>query len=82
MPDTLSLPHEIIVATNPAGEPGQITLGRIPLRVLAIRNTWRIDDEWWRIPISRLYYELELPGGRVATVFNDLVSGKWFRQAV
>jgi hypothetical protein len=82
MPAALSLPAEITVAARETGEPERVTLGGLPRRVLAVRNTWRIDDEWWRTPISRLYYELELPGGRVVTLFHDLISGRWFRQAV
>jgi hypothetical protein len=82
MTETLSLPREITVAATPSGEPERVTLGGLPHRVTTVRNTWRIEDEWWRAPVSRLYYELELPGGRVFTVFHDLVSGKWFRQSV
>jgi hypothetical protein len=45
-----------------------------------VRNRWRIDDEWWREEIARRYFELELDNGSVITVFNDLVSGKWYQQ--
>ena len=41
---------------------------------------WRIDDEWWRKPISRLYYLLEFTTGSRFTVFQDLITGRWYRQ--
>ncbi|QFG04376.1 hypothetical protein Tbon_12120 [Tepidiforma bonchosmolovskayae] len=49
-------------------------------RVTAIHDRWRIDDEWWREEISRVYFEVELEGGRRLTVFHDLVAGGWFLQ--
>ena len=49
-------------------------------RVIQTRNIWRIDDEWWRQEISRRYFELEISDASVITVFQDLVSGNWYRQ--
>ena len=47
-----------------------------------VLESWRIDDEWWREqPVSRLYYSLLLEDGRAVTVYRDLVSGQWYRQA-
>ncbi len=48
--------------------------------VEAILECWQIDDEWWRSPISRLYYELVLEGGGVRVVYRDLTSGTWHLQ--
>ncbi|MGD0231691.1 MAG: hypothetical protein ABSC19_15285 [Syntrophorhabdales bacterium] len=50
------------------------------LRVSGIVNTWRIDEEWWREEISRLYFLIELENQRRIVVFRDLVGGGWFRQ--
>lgn len=49
-------------------------------RVSGIANTWRIDEEWWREEISRLYFLVELESGKRLVVFRDLVKGGWFRQ--
>ena len=49
-------------------------------KVAAIQDRWRIDDEWWRAPISRLYYQLLLEGGLLLTVFCDLRAGGWYLQ--
>jgi hypothetical protein len=50
------------------------------LSVAEILDRWRIDDEWWRKEISRLYYHVALEGGRLVTIFHDLVDGGWFIQ--
>ncbi|MFO7318399.1 MAG: hypothetical protein LOD85_06380 [Clostridia bacterium] len=48
--------------------------------VTAVRDLWRIDDEWWRRPIHRLYYLVELEDGRLDVLFCDLETGAWYRQ--
>ncbi len=45
-----------------------------------MQNQWRIDDEWWREPVSRHYYLLELAGGALLTVFRDLHTSTWWEQ--
>jgi len=46
--------------------------------VAAVQDRWRIDDEWWReTPVSRMYYQLQIEGGRVVTVYRDLTGGGW-----
>lgn len=46
----------------------------------SVREIWRIDDEWWRQPVSRRYHEVVLEGGRRVVLFEDLVTGDWFVQ--
>jgi len=48
--------------------------------VEAILESWRIDDEWWRHPITRRYFEVLLEGGGRVVLFVDLVSGEWYVQ--
>jgi hypothetical protein len=50
------------------------------MRVSGIADTWRIDEEWWREEISRLYFLVELESGKRLVVFHDLLGGGWFRQ--
>ncbi|HET7035230.1 MAG TPA: hypothetical protein VFI42_06050 [Thermomicrobiaceae bacterium] len=45
-----------------------------------VQDVWRIDDEWWRAPISRRYFRLVLDDGSQRTVYHDLVAGRWFEQ--
>ena len=81
MPVALLVPRQITVAAAENGQPATITLKCRLKQVSHIRNIWRIDDEWWRNEISRLYFDVELSDGLVATVFHDLVSGTWYQQS-
>jgi len=51
------------------------------LEVTAIRDQWRIDDEWWRREISRCYFQAVLEDGRCVTVFQDLLTRQWYCQS-
>jgi hypothetical protein len=75
-------PHEpkrIQVAMKD-GMPCVVTYKRRRLSVAAILNRWRIDEEWWRTAISRMYYHLELQNHVRLTVFHDLLTGAWYHQ--
>jgi hypothetical protein len=70
------------VEADGEGRPVAITLNDRRLAVVAVQDTWRIDDEWWRErTVSRAYYELALEDGRVVTVYCDLASTCWFVQS-
>jgi hypothetical protein len=45
-----------------------------------VQDCWRIDDEWWRKQVSRLYFSLLLEDGRTLTIYRDLVTGRWSQQ--
>ena len=49
-------------------------------RVEEIQDSWRIDDEWWRAPISRRYYRVVLDDGSLRTLYHDLLDGSWYEQ--
>jgi hypothetical protein len=69
------------VEADGEGRPAAVTLSGQRLRVVAVQDAWRIDDEWWRErAVSRLYFSLALEDGRTVTVYRDLVSGRWARQ--
>jgi len=76
----LNRPRGLAVEADGAGEPHAIAWQGRFRRVTVIHDRWRIDDEWWREEISRVYFEVELEGGRRLTVFHDLVAGGWFLQ--
>ena len=80
MGTSVNLPKEIDVAVNALGEPDSVVHNRCKWKVARVQNQWRIDDEWWRNEISRMYYELILSDGSRVTVFQDLVNGKWYQQ--
>jgi hypothetical protein len=48
--------------------------------VTAVQEIWRIDDEWWREPISRRYYRLLLEQGSMCTIYRDLLHDSWYEQ--
>ena len=88
-PRPLNTPAPVRVRADPEGRPAAVGVRvgerrAVPLRaVSAIADTWRIDDEWWRErPVSRLYYRLALEDGTALTVYQDLLTGAWWRQEV
>jgi len=72
-------PERIEIAAQ-AGRPFVVRLKKRPVLVKDVVNMWRIDEEWWRKPISRLYFSLELENDARITVFHDLLAGAWYRQ--
>ena len=80
MKRALNLPRETGVLADKAGVPVAVTGKGRRRRVLQVMEAWRVDDEWWRQEVSRLYFRLEMEGGIRLTVFQDLVSGKWYEQ--
>jgi hypothetical protein len=49
--------------------------------VVAVRESWLIEDRWWTgQPLRRRYWEVVTIDGRDLVVFRDLVAGRWLRQ--
>ena len=77
----LGRPRPVEVRTGPEGEPVFVRLpGRPARRVAVVRERWRIDDEWWRRPISRAYHAVVLDDGRSVTLYRDLLEECWYAQ--
>ncbi len=89
----LNVPRRIAVELDDGGVPLRIRDGgRGTLKdsltvagdewriVEGIGDTWRLDDEWWRRPVSRRYVEVLLEGGGRMIVYEDMVTGEWFGQ--
>jgi len=52
------------------------------VRVVVLREEWRVVDRWWtEEPVERCYFEVLLESGRNVVIFRDEPSGKWFRQS-
>jgi hypothetical protein len=45
-----------------------------------IGEVWRVDDEWWRQPISRRYFDIVLEGGKHVVLYQDLMTSRWWLQ--
>ncbi len=70
----------IRVEADESGEPQAVVLGRERLAVAAVQDRWRIDDEWWRNEVSRLYYRLILASNQVLTAYRDVTTARWWVQ--
>ena len=88
---TLNVPRSVSVELNADGVPTKVWRSKdnggghggqeeTAAVVETILEMWRIDDEWWRQTISRLYFEAMLEGGKRVILFQDLNSGSWFMQ--
>ena len=77
----LDAPRDIRVKTDEAGRPIRVARARRVLAVDRIVESWRIDDEWWRAPISRRYFATVLEDGAHLTLYRDLVTGAWYVHA-
>ena len=76
----LGTPCVARVTVSAKGDPTTVVVGRRPRRVSAVRERWRIDDEWWRQPLARDYASVVLEDGRPLTLYHDLVEGGWWVQ--
>jgi len=77
----LDEPRPVHVRTTAHDDPEFVRLpGKTARKVAAIRERWRIDDEWWRTPISRAYYAVILDDGRTLTLYKDLSDNTWYVQ--
>lgn len=69
-----------VVVTTRDGAPATLVYRGGRHRVEEVADRWLIEDEWWRAPISRMYYRLLLACGLVLTVYQDRETGRWFEQ--
>lgn len=77
----LNVPRPVEVELDAHGFPFAIEEeGREKRIVEEILEAWRIDDEWWREPITRQYVEVVLEGGGHMVLFEDLKAKQWFMQ--
>jgi len=49
--------------------------------VREVINRWRVDDDWWRVPISRMYWVVATPT-MLLEIYEDLRTGDWYLQRV
>ncbi len=78
----LNAPRPITVLTrHGTREPDLLIEGERRRHVDRIQDVWHIDDEWWRDPIVRRYYQVLLDDGVVCTIYHDLEKDVWFIQA-
>ena len=77
----LACPRPASVQADGRGRPSSVLFEGAVRQVAAVQDRWRIDDEWWReTPVSRMYYEVQLEGDRIVTLYQDLPGGAWWLQ--
>ncbi len=77
----LNVPQRVQVELNANGLPTGMRDAADKLRAVEdIGEIWRIDDEWWRQPISRRCVEVIIEGGGRVVLFEDLITGEWWMQ--
>ena len=48
--------------------------------VVAVRESWLIEDRWWTDrPLRRRYWEVVTVDGRDLVIFRDLEDRRWYR---
>ena len=77
----LNVPQRVEVELDERGVPAIVKReAENEKRIESIGEIWRIDDEWWRQPISRRCVEVIIEGGGRAVLFEDLITGEWWMQ--
>jgi hypothetical protein len=46
-------------------------------QVVELALTWRVETDWWRMPIGRDYMRCLLADGECVDVYRDLSDGTW-----
>ena len=77
----LNEPIPVEVQSDDSSQPVAVRLHKRWCAVAELRDTWRLDEAWWRQhPISRIYSMVLLEDGLHLTLFQDLVAHQWYRQ--
>lgn len=77
----LNRPAHVHMKADAQGRPTAVFINRRWLQVQDVLETWRMDDEWWRAqPVSRMYYSVEMMVSGAMVLFQDLLTGTWYRQ--
>ena len=72
----LAVPRPAAVVPGDGGRPLSVD-GH---EVVAVRESWLVEDRWWTDrPLRRRYWEVITVDGRDLVVFRDLESGGWLR---
>ena len=72
----LAVPQPAAVLAGPGGRPLSVDRHE----VVAVRESWLIEDRWWTDrPLRRRYWEVVTVYGRDLAVFRELEEGRWYR---
>jgi hypothetical protein len=68
------------VRTDANGWPVAVRTGPAWRRVTEVVNAWRVETDWWRIPVGRDYVRCLLGDGDCVDLYRDLETGEWHRE--
>jgi hypothetical protein len=72
----LGAPRRTTVLAGPGGRPEIVDHHE----VVAVRESWLVEDRWWTDrPVRRRYWEVVTIDGRDLVVFRELSEGHWYR---
>jgi hypothetical protein len=72
----LGVPRPTTVFAGPGGRPEIVDHNE----VVAVRESWLVEDRWWTDrPVRRRYWEVVTIDGRDLVVFRELTEGSWYR---
>ena len=78
----LNLPRPVHVTVDTqSGLPVALYERNLRREVEGVPDSWYVDDEWWRDPISRHYIQVILRDGAIRTLFHDRIADRWFEHA-
>lgn len=62
------------------GIPVRVTAGHGNRPVERVCARWRVEGDWWRRPVSREYWKLELGGveALLCDLYRDQLTGEWW----
>ena len=63
-----------------AGIPAKVIVSGTRRPVLRVCGRWRVESDWWRTPVSREYWKLELggPAEVLCDLYRDALTGEWW----
>jgi hypothetical protein len=75
--------HPLVqVETDEAGTPIRLRMDGVAHGEVGICNQWRVDDDWWREPVARVYFKVVTRDGLLCTVFWDEIRGTWHLERI
>ncbi len=75
--------HPLVqVETDAQGTPQRLRMDGVTSGEVGICNRWRVDDDWWRTPVARLYFKLVTRDGLLCTIFLDEIRGTWHLERI
>jgi hypothetical protein len=72
--------HPILVATDGDNVPVSFEWQDKRHIIHSIANVWRVEKEWWHIPIARDYFLVATHTGLLVEIFRDRINHEWYMQ--